>query len=84
MATRNYESVIQEAEHGVLEFLRTFEDIQNNMRTERLAEFQAQLREEAPDGLTELTDRFTRILFASFTTRFWPVSGTAPTLGGHS
>ena len=60
MATRNYESVIQEAEHGVLEFLRTFEDIQNNMRTERLAEFQAQLREAAPDGLTELADRLTK------------------------
>ena len=60
MATQNYESVVQDAEHGVLEFLRTFEEIQNNMRMERLAEFQAQLRETAPDGLKELTDRLTR------------------------
>ena len=57
MATNQYADAVHGAEGVLLDFLRTFEDIQNNMRIERLGEFQAQLRETAPDGFADLTGR---------------------------
>ena len=61
MADQDYEDVVREAEQRLLEFLRAFEAIQNEMRLERLAEFQVQLREVAPDGFPELTGRLTLV-----------------------
>ena len=54
MAESKYAPAIQEVERALFSFLRTFEAIQNNMRTERLPEFQAQLQEAAPDGFPAL------------------------------
>ena len=54
MANDDYAEVIQTAEEKLLAFLRTFEAIQENMRVERLDEFQGQLREVAPDGFDGL------------------------------
>lgn len=54
MAESKYAPAIQEVERALFSFLRTFEAIQNNMRTERLPEFQAQLQEDAPDGFPAL------------------------------
>ncbi len=50
MADSGYSQTVQDAEDKLLAFLRTFESIQENMRVERLGEFQAQLREVSPDG----------------------------------
>ena len=50
MATDKYIATVRDAEERLLAFLRTFEFIQENMRVERLGEFQGQLREVAPDG----------------------------------
>ena len=50
MATDKYIATVRDAEERLLVFLRTFETIQENMRAERLGEFQTQLREVAPDG----------------------------------
>ena len=55
MATEKYAQAVYNAEEKVLAFLRTFESIQENMRLERLGEFQAQLREVTPDGFAGLT-----------------------------
>ena len=57
MATSNFGKAVQEAEHTLLDFLRAFETIQNNMRVERLPEFQAQLIGLAPDGFRHLLAR---------------------------
>ena len=54
MATGQYAQAVHNAEQSLLSFLRTFESIQENMRVERLVEFQAQLREAAPDGFDAL------------------------------
>ena len=54
MASNGYAQAIQAAEEKLLEFLRVFESIQENMRMERLGEFQAQLREVAPDGFDSI------------------------------
>lgn len=50
MAGDGYFQAVNDAEDKLLSFLRTFESIQENMRAERLGEFQGQLREVAPDG----------------------------------
>ena len=60
MATDQYAEAVHEAEQSLLAFLQTFESIQNNMRIERLAEFQTQLRETAPDGFADLTGRLSQ------------------------
>lgn len=54
MADDRYFHAVNDAEENLLAFLRTFEYIQENMRVERLGEFQAQLREVAPDGFDGL------------------------------
>ena len=53
MADQEYQVFIQEAEERLLEFLVAFESVQNNMRVERLQEFQEQLRALAPDGYSQ-------------------------------
>ncbi len=60
MASRQYTQIVHEAEQRLLEFLRTFEAIQNDMRIERLVEFQALLRKVAPDGFEELAGRLSQ------------------------
>ena len=60
MATGQYAEAIHEAERALLAFLQTFESVQNNMRVERLDEFQAQLRAAAPDGFADLTGRLSQ------------------------
>ena len=60
MATNQYAEAVQQAEEALLAFLQAFESIQNNMRVERLAEFQAQLRETVPDAFAELTGRLSQ------------------------
>ena len=50
MATEQYHLAVRDAEEKLLSFLRTFESTQENMRMERLGEFQSQLREVLPDG----------------------------------
>ncbi len=50
MAIEQYGPAVRDAEEKILSFLRVFESIQENMRVERLGEFQGQLREVAPDG----------------------------------
>ena len=57
MATEQYAQAVLDAEEKLLDFLRTFESIQENMRVERLGEFQARLRRVSPDGFAGLTDR---------------------------
>ena len=57
MATSRFESAVVEAEHTLLGFLETFESIQNNMRAERLPEFQAELLALAPEGFGYLLER---------------------------
>ncbi len=54
MSDERYFQAVNDAEEKLLAFLRTFEYIQENMRVERLGEFQGQLREVAPDGLDVL------------------------------
>ena len=54
MATGQYAQAVHDAEDKLLSFLRVFESIQENMRLERLGEFQGQLREVAPDGFDGL------------------------------
>ena len=54
MATEQYHLAVRDAEEKLLSFLRTFESIQENMRVERLGEFQAQLWEVAPDGFDSI------------------------------
>ncbi len=54
MAGQDYQFLVQGVEQQLLEFLRAFEAIQNDMRIERLGEFQAKLREVVPDGFSEL------------------------------
>lgn len=60
MAADQYARAVHEAEQAILTFLQTFEHIQNNMRVERLSEFQAQLREAMPDGFSDLTGRLSQ------------------------
>ena len=60
MATGQYANAVHEAEQSLLAFLQTFESIQNDMRVERLAEFQAQLRAAAPDSFADLTGRLSQ------------------------
>ena len=60
MDNANYAEEVREAEEALLRFLRAFEDIQNEMRVERLAGFQEQLREIVPDGFSALTERLSR------------------------
>ena len=60
MATARFDDAVREAEHTLLEFLETFEAIQNNMRVERLPEFQAQLIGLAPEGFRHLLERLSR------------------------
>ena len=55
MADDRYSQAVNDAEERLLAFLRAFESIQENMRVERLGEFQEQLRNVAPDGFTALT-----------------------------
>ena len=54
MAKDEYAEVIQTAEEKLLAFLRILEWIQENMRVERLGEFQTQLRDVAPDGFDSI------------------------------
>ena len=54
MAGNEYFQAVNDAEDRLLAFLRTFESIQENMRMERLGEFQGQLREVAPDGFDSI------------------------------
>ena len=54
MAKDEYAEVIQTAEEKLLAFLRILEWIQENMRMERLGEFQTQLRDVAPDGFDSI------------------------------
>lgn len=54
MAGNGYFQAVTDAENKLLSFLRTFESTQENMRMERLGEFQAQLREVAPDGFDSI------------------------------
>ena len=54
MSIEQYGPAVRDAEEKILSFLRTFESIQENMRVERLGEFQGQLREVAPDGFDAL------------------------------
>jgi phospholipase/carboxylesterase len=54
MADDGYSQAVNDAEEKLLAFLRTFESTQENMRVERLGEFQGQLREVAPDGFDGL------------------------------
>ncbi len=61
MAGQDYQFLVQGVEQQLLEFLRTFEAIQNDMRIERLGEFQAQLREVVPDGFSELTGKLQQV-----------------------
>ena len=56
MVGERYESAVRETERALLEFLRAFETIQNNMRVEGLADFQAQLLELAPEGFGHLVE----------------------------
>ena len=60
MGNEEYRRLVQEAEVVLLEFLRAFEDVQNNMRVERLGEFQAQVRETTEDGLAAIDDRLSQ------------------------
>ena len=60
MAAEQYAQVVHDTEDTLLVFLQTYESIQNNMRVERLAELQAQLRETAPDGFADLTGRLSQ------------------------
>ena len=60
MATASFGNAVEETEHRLLEFLRTFETIQNNMRVERLPEFQAELLALAPEGFGYLLERLAR------------------------
>ena len=60
MAGERLENAVREAEHTLLEFLRTFETNQNNLRVERLPEFQAQLIGLAPEGFRPLLERLSR------------------------
>ena len=60
MATASFGDAVGEAELRLLEFLRTFETIQNNMRVERLPEFQAELLALAPEGFGYLLERLSR------------------------
>ena len=55
MEPAQYAQAVNDSEEQLLVFLRTFEHIQENMRVERLGEFQAQLRKVAPDGFTSVT-----------------------------
>ena len=61
MANEQYTQAVLDAEEKLLAFLRTFESIQENMRVERLGEFQAQLRGVAPDGFADLTAGLARV-----------------------
>ena len=54
MAKDEYAEVIQTADEKLLAFLRILEWIQENMRVERLGEFQTQLRDVAPDGFDSI------------------------------
>ena len=54
MSASQYAQAVNGAEGKVLAFLRNFDSIQENMRVERLGEFQRQLREVAPDGFSGL------------------------------
>ena len=54
MADDGYSQAVNDAEERLLAFLRAFESIQENMRVERLGEFQGQLREVTPDGFDGL------------------------------
>ena len=54
MAGDGYSRAISDAEERLLAFLRAFESIQENMRGERLGEFQGQLRDVEPDGFDAL------------------------------
>ena len=54
MAGYGYFQAVNDAEDKLLSFLRTFESIQENMRMERLGEFQTQLRDVAPDGFDSI------------------------------
>ena len=60
MATGQYALAVHDADNKLLAFLRVFEFIQENMRVERLGEFQGQLREVAPDGFDSLIARLGR------------------------
>ena len=60
MATSHFENAVLEAENTLLEFLETFETIQNNMRVERLPEFQAELLALAPEGFGYLLEKLSR------------------------
>ena len=75
MTDTQYAKTIGKAEEALLEFLRAFEAIQNNMRPGQLPEYQEQLRgavpegfsavlaplseEEVPDSLRQFHDAFT-------------------------
>ena len=88
MGNEEYRRLVQEAEVVLLEFLRAFEDVQNNMRVERLGEFQAQVRETTEDGLAAIDDRLSQAgppeYLQGFTTRWLQASGTAEMQAGHS
>ena len=49
MTNEQYAQAVLDAEEKLLVFLQTFESIQENIRLERLGEFQDRLREAASD-----------------------------------
>ena len=55
MEPSQYTQAVNNSEEKLLLFLRVFESIQENMRAERLGEFQRKLREVNPDGFASLT-----------------------------
>ena len=61
MVGQDFQDAVRDAERGLLEFLRTFEAIQNDMRIERLAESQTQLREVVSDGFAGLNARLSQV-----------------------
>ena len=60
MSSQDYQMRTQEAEQRLLGFLSAFEAIQNEIHIEKLADFQAQLRDVVQDGFTELTRRLSQ------------------------
>ena len=60
MNATQYDVAFHEAEQALLQFLRTFESVQNNMRIERLAEFQERLRALEPEGYSSIADRLSQ------------------------
>ena len=61
MAHERYGQVVHETEMRLLGFLRTFEAVQNEMRIERLSQFQEQLRDAVQSDFGELAGHLSRV-----------------------